>query len=68
MNMVKGKDKPPAAVEKMDGVMRLKPETSTPQSKHVSDLAALSQGGLKADELAEIVGRLMERVKDLEEG
>lgn len=68
MNMFKGKDKPPAVVEKMAGVMRLKPETSSAQARHISDREALSQGGLKVDELADIVGRLMERVKELEEG
>lgn len=68
MNMFKGKGKPPAAVEKRDGVVHLKPDNTSSQGKHAVDLAALSQGGLKVDELADIVKRLMERVKELEEG
>lgn len=68
MNGFTGKVKPPAAVEKVDGVLRLKPDTSSSQGKHATDLNALVKGGLKVDDLAAIVARLMERVKELEEG
>lgn len=52
-------------VEKTDGVFCLKPREDT-RTKHAEDLALLAKGGLKVDDLANMVVRLMERVRDLE--
>ncbi len=68
MSNVCGREKTPSGVEKMDGVLRFKPDTTSARAQHSTDLGALAKGGLKVDELAAIVGRLIERVKELEEG
>jgi hypothetical protein len=62
MKAMKEKVKPPDAVEKADGLFRLKAG-----NRADDDLTVLSKGGLKVDELARVVFRLMERVKALEE-
>ncbi len=67
MKDLKSKGKTPDAVEKADGLYRLKPKDDA-RAKHADDLSVLSKGGLKVDELAAVVGHLLERVKALEEG
>jgi hypothetical protein len=62
MKAMKGKVKPPDAVEKADGLFRLKAV-----NRAEDDQAVLSKDSLKVDELAGVVSRLMERVKALEE-
>jgi hypothetical protein len=62
MKAMKGKVKPPDAVEKADGLFRLKAG-----NRADDDQALLSKGGLKVDELAGVVSRLTERVRVLEE-
>jgi hypothetical protein len=59
------KNKLPGAVEKNDGVFCLKPHEDA-RAKHAEDLALLAKGGLKVEDLAIMIARLMERVKDLE--
>jgi hypothetical protein len=54
-------------VEKSGGAFRLKPGAKAARARHADDLAVLARGGLKVDDLAGVVGRLMERIKVLEE-
>lgn len=63
MKALKVKVNSPAAVEKSDGVFLLKAD-----NRQTADTAVLAKGGLKVDDLAGVVSRLMERVKRLEEG
>ncbi len=63
MSAKPGKVKSPGAVEKVNGQFRLKAE-----ARPADDSALLAKGNLKMDELAAVVGRLLERVKVLEEG
>jgi hypothetical protein len=67
MKGLETKENIPGAVEKLDGAYRLKPVTTSAQGKHTEDMIVLTKGSLKVDELAGIVSRLMERVKELEE-
>ncbi|GAP22249.1 hypothetical protein [Leptolinea tardivitalis] len=57
-----------SAIEKSGGVFRLKPAGEGEHRQEESDMTVLAKGGLKADELAGIVARLMERVSALEKG
>ncbi len=63
MKALKVKVKPPTAVEKTNGTFRLKAD-----NQHTEDLALLAKGDPKVDDLAGVVGRLLERVGALEEG
>jgi hypothetical protein len=68
MKGLEAKVKTPGAVEKMNGAYRLKPDATSTRARSAEDMALLAKSSLKVDELAAIVGRLMERVKELEEG
>ncbi len=63
MSGLKVKIKTPDAVEKVNGQFRLKV-----YARPADDAALLAKSNLKVDELAAVVGRLLERVKVLEEG
>lgn len=62
MSALKGKLKAPGTVEKVNGQFRLKVD-----ARPTDDAALLAKGNLKMDELVTVVGRLLERVGELEE-
>ena len=54
-------------VEKSGGCFRLKPGAKAARGRHKDDLAVLARSGLKADDLAAILVRVLQRVEVLEE-
>jgi len=65
--MKKMKGKKLDEVEKTGGAYRLKPGSKAARAKHADDLALLAKGGLKVEDMAAIVVRLLQRVAILEE-